>query len=137
MSYALAMHLPGSVSRYCRCSSFGLVNGWCMATQRASSSSYSNIGKSITHSGFHTSSNRPLDLPNSEWPIFRRRPPMASFTTLALSAPKKMMSPSWAPVRFRISAIAASCRFLTIGDCRPSRPLATSLTLIQARPLAP
>ena len=42
-----------------------------------------------------------------------------------------------APVRARISASAASCRFLTTGDCRPSRPLATSLTLIQARPLAP
>ncbi|MNE89249.1 hypothetical protein D3C80_1866410 [compost metagenome] len=108
-----------------------------MATQRASSSSYSNIGKSTTHSGFQVSSNRPLALPKSEWPIFRRSAPIESLTTLALSAPKKMMSPSWAPVRLRISAMAASCRFLTIGDCRPSRPLATSLTLIQARPLAP
>jgi hypothetical protein len=76
-------------------------------------------------------------LPNSLWPTFTRSAPMASFTTLALSAPKKIRSPSAAPVRFRISAIAASCRFFTIGDCRPSRPLATSLTLIQARPLAP
>ena len=38
---------------------------------------------------------------------------------------------------FRISVIAASWMFLTMGDCRPSRPAATSLTLIQARPLAP
>ncbi|MCY1228613.1 hypothetical protein D9M72_409380 [compost metagenome] len=133
----MARHLPGSVSRYSRCSSLGLVNGWCMATQRASSSSYSNIGKSTTHSGFQVSSNRPLALPKSEWPTFRRSAPIESLTTLALSAPKKMMSPSWAPVRLRISAMAASCRFLTTGDCRPSRPLATSLTLIQARPLAP
>ena len=34
-------------------------------------------------------------------------------------------------------ASAASCRFFTTGDCRPSRPLSTSFTLIHARPLAP
>jgi hypothetical protein len=34
-------------------------------------------------------------LPNSLWPIFTRSAPMASLTTLALSAPKKIRSPSW------------------------------------------
>jgi len=62
---------------------------------------------------------------------------MLSLTIFALSAPKKIRSPSRAPVRLRISAIAASWMFLTMGDCRPSLPLAASLTLIQASPLAP
>jgi hypothetical protein len=97
----------------------------------------SNIGKSTTHSGAQTSSNRPCLRPNSLWPIFTRSAPSASLTTLALSAPKKIRSPLRAPVRAMISAMAPSCRFLTMGLCRPSRPLPASLTLIQARPLAP
>ncbi|CFP60480.1 Uncharacterised protein [Bordetella pertussis] len=88
------------------------------------------MGKSTTHSGFQPPLNRPAFLPNSLWPIFTRSAPMASLTTLARSAPKKMMSPFCAPVRLTSSASAASCRFLTMGDCRPSRPLATSLTLM-------
>ncbi len=117
--------------------SFGDVKGWCTATQRSSSSSCSNMGKSTTHSGAQRFSNRPFCLPNSLWPTFRRSAPMLSLTIFSLSAPKKTRSPSCAPVRFNISAIAASWMFFTMGDCSPSRPLAASLTLIQARPLAP
>jgi hypothetical protein len=50
---------------------------------------------------------------------------------------EEQQSPLTAPVRASTSCSAWSCRFLTIGDCRPSRPFATSLTLIQARPFAP
>jgi hypothetical protein len=57
--------------------------------------------------------------------------------TDALSAPKNSRSPLTAPVRSMTSRSAWSCRFLTIGDCSPSRPFAASLTLIQASPLAP
>ena len=50
-SYAFASAPPGSDSSRCSWPSFGLVNGWCIAAQRFASSSYSNIGKSTTHSG--------------------------------------------------------------------------------------
>src|SRR5260363_231542 len=42
-------------------------------------------------------------------------------TTFARSAPKKIKSPFCAPVRSRMAASAASCRFLTMGLCKPSR----------------
>jgi len=42
-----------------------------------------------------------------------------------------------AAVRASKPAMAASVRNLTIGDCRPSRPFAASLTFTYARPLAP
>ena len=51
-----------------------------------------------------------------------------SFTTFAVSAPKKIRSPSCAPVRDMMPLTASSLRNLRIGDCRPSRPLAFSLT---------
>ena len=41
------------------------------------------------------------------WPTFARSAPSASFTTLAWSAPKKMTSPSCAPVRSRIAPSAS------------------------------
>ena len=41
------------------------------------------------------------------------------------------------PVAAAIPCQAAASRNLATGDCRPSRPAAASLTLIQARPRAP
>src|SRR5262245_6707580 len=76
------------------------------------------MGKSSTHTGFHPACQKPLS-----WPIFVRSAPSDSLTTFALSAPKSTRSPSRAPVRSTIAATAVSERFLTIGDCRPSRPL--------------
>ena len=51
-SYAFANTLPGSLSRYCKCSSFGEVNGWWFDTQRFSSLSNENAGKSTTQADF-------------------------------------------------------------------------------------
>ncbi|MNH29953.1 hypothetical protein D3C78_1251440 [compost metagenome] len=78
---------------------------------RPPSLSSSNMGKSMTHSGFQQFSTRPRSRPT-----FRRRAPMASHTTFLLSAPKKMMSPSAAPVRARISRTISSERNLATGD---------------------
>ena len=103
-----------------------------MATQRFSSGSQSNIGKSTTHSGF-----QPSVVSFWSTPTFRRSAPMASLTTLALSAPKKMRSPSLAPVRSRMPFTDSSDRNFTMGDCRPSLPFAVSFTLMYARPFAP
>ena len=131
------MQRPGSVSNQSSWPSFGLVNGWCTAFQRCASSSYSNIGKSTTQSGSQSPWARPCARPNSLCPIFTRKAPMASFTTFALSAPKNKISPLAAPLRSRMAAMARSCRFFTMGLCKPSRPKLTSLTLIHAKPLAP
>ena len=46
MSYARERSAPGSSNE-----PVGAVNGWCSASQRASASFHSNIGKSTTHSG--------------------------------------------------------------------------------------
>ncbi|MCY1445460.1 hypothetical protein D9M71_619750 [compost metagenome] len=103
---------------------FGAVNGWCNAVKLPSSFS-SNIGKSTTHIGAHSHVCRLKSLPT-----LIRSAPRASLTILALSAPKKTISPSTAPTRSRITFRLASGMFLTIGDCRPSTPLARSLTLM-------
>ncbi|MCY1430489.1 hypothetical protein D9M71_464380 [compost metagenome] len=102
----------------------GEVNGWCREVRLPSSFS-SNIGKSTTHIGAHS-----LVSSLRSWPTLMRSAPRASQTILALSAPKNTMSPSTAPTRSRITFRLASGMNLTIGDCRPSTPLARSLTLM-------
>ena len=47
-SYAFAVTSPGASVMRARSASDGDVNGWCMATQRLSSASQSNSGKSTT-----------------------------------------------------------------------------------------
>src|SRR5260363_95625 len=42
-----------------------------------------------------------------------------------------------AVLRSRMAASAASCRFLTMGLCKPSRLLAESITFTHANPCAP
>ena len=60
-----------------------------MATQRFASASHSNIGKSTTHSGC-----QPVCASFRSWPTLMRNAPIESFTTFAVSAPKKIRSPS-------------------------------------------
>jgi hypothetical protein len=62
---------------------------------------------------------------------------MKSHTVLYGPAPKNSASPDCAPVALRMAASVASSRNLAMGELIPSRPLARSSTLIQARPLAP
>src|SRR5215510_11325248 len=59
-SYAFASAAPGSDSNSRSCPSLGLVNGWCIATQRFASSSYSNSGKSTIHAGRQPASAKPF-----------------------------------------------------------------------------
>ena len=92
----------------------------------------SNMGKSTTQRGAQQS----LTCPKSSATLIRSAP-IASFTTLALSAPKKMISPVSAPSFSSSASTTASGINLRIGDCKPSNPAARSLTLTQANPLAP
>ncbi len=105
-------------------STFGAVNGWWSATKRFSSSSYSNIGKSVTHSGFQVFSTRPRSRPS-----LMRSAPMKSVTVFQVPAPKKTMSPEAAPVSFSTCSSAASSRNFATGELMPSRPLAEVVDL--------
>ena len=103
----------------------GAVNGWCRAPQRFSLGSHSNMGKSTTHSGCQPG----LTIFRSR-PTFTRSAASESLTTFFLSAPKNTRSPSFSSRREISPCTVASGRNFMIGDCRPSRPFATSLTLM-------
>ena len=108
ISYALALIPAYGCSKYLAASlisgallimisiwsGLGEVNGWCLATQRLPSSSYSNNGKSMTHNNLNSSSFlKPNCFPNAS---------LSSLMALRVlsSAPAriKIKSPAFAPV---------------------------------------
>jgi ferredoxin len=89
----------------------------------APSSSYSNIGKSTTHSGAQLvleQAGASAELAVADLHAQRAD---GVVDDLGLVGAEEDQVAVAAPVRAMISAMAASCRFFTMGDCRPSRPL--------------
>ena len=88
--------VPPKPSRH---SSVGRVNGWCFAAQRSTSSSHSNIGKSVTQRKVNEASSiRPSSRPRwrRRWPSTRdvssTRPPRR-----AASLPRRARAPTARP----------------------------------------
>ncbi len=128
MSYASALTASGSVSSRSSWSSFGQVNGWCIALRLWSSSSSSNIGKSTTQSRLYWLSSRsPSLLAHS-----LLRNPSESYVTFALSEQIKIRSPVFASNTFAISASSSCEKNLSTDDLN-----SPSFTLIHTRPFAP
>ena len=89
MSYAFARILPGSESILSQSSSIGMVNGWCIAIKRFSSSDHSNSGNSVTHKKLYWfGSSRSNSFASS-----RRSAPSTFHTILFLSAANNNKSP--------------------------------------------
>jgi hypothetical protein len=113
MSYALLL-IDSTVARsallsFGRSSSSGTVNGWWVATNRFSSSSYSNAGKFTTH----TQANSVLGVMFRSRAIFSRSSPSTLWTTFGLSATKQSRSPCLAPVRDTIGSAIDATNFAT------------------------
>ena len=90
--------------------------------------SYSNSGKSVTHTKL-----KPSSLINSRrFASSRRTLPRTVLATITVSAPKRSRSPSSASKALFIEDFSSSVRNLAIGDCQPSAVIFT-----HARPFAP
>ena len=129
MSYAFARTFPGSVSRSGRSSSISMVNGWCIAVKRFSSSLHSRSGNSVTHTKRYSFlSKRSICFASS-----RRSAPSTSYTNFVLSAAKRRRSPGLPSIAFTRASISSSVMNLAKEDFLvPSSAIA-----MYARPFAP
>src|SRR5699024_8497991 len=125
---AFAFTFSGVVSSNSISSSFGEVNGWCAATKRSSSSSYSNNGQSVIHTKLYLSSS----INSNSLPSLFLKLPKLAFTTDVLSAPKNTRSFSFAPRISFSSFCLSSLKNFAIGPVNTP-----SLYFNHARPLAP
>ena len=105
------------------------MNGWCIASQRPSSSFHSNIGKSTTHSSACAAPAVRSNLRDSS----SRSSPSACAATAGLSATASSRSPGWALSSRPIAARSSSLRNLAIGE----RHEPSSSTNAHTRPPAP
>ena len=128
-SYALARTRALSDSRYGRHSSIGAVNGWCIATNSPSSSSYSKNGNSVIHNRLNWSFGIMSSFCATVW---RSAPSVVSTWLSLASATTSSTSPVSAPVLVRIACISASDMNFANEDAMPSWFMRT-----QARPFAP
>ena len=102
-----------------------------MAAQRLASSSHSNIGKSTTHSGRQPGVDQLEILADLQ----AQRSERIAHHLGGIGAEEDQIAVVAPPCVRMIPAMAASLKNFKIGDCSPSRPLATSFTLMYARPL--
>mmetsp|Transcript_24006 Transcript_24006/g.71211 ORF Transcript_24006/g.71211 Transcript_24006/m.71211 type:complete len:281 (-) Transcript_24006:12-854(-) len=113
-------------------SSLGAVNGWCTATYRRSSASYSNIGKSTTHSRLCCpGAAKPYTL----FATYCRTRSSAASTVGFGPAAMSSRSPGFAPAAATTAAACASLRPSLIGLAASIVP--PSPTRMNARPAAP
>ena len=105
-----------------------MVKGWCIAVYRPSSSLYSNIGKSVTH----TKACFPGSVNPSLRPISNLKLPSTLHTTGLRSAQSRHRSPFFAPIADPIAATVSSDKNLAMGDLTDP----SSRKAIHANPLA-
>mmetsp|Transcript_13138 Transcript_13138/g.44488 ORF Transcript_13138/g.44488 Transcript_13138/m.44488 type:complete len:337 (+) Transcript_13138:356-1366(+) len=132
MSYALARTEPGAVSIIGASSGLQLVNGWCMATKRSSSSSHSRSGKSTTQSAAKGPVRRP-----SCSAMALRILPMAVCVLSRGPAKTQMRSPSCASQAAAHCAKSAASKNFLADESNSRAPSLRLFTLTQTRPLAP
>ena len=128
MSYAFALTVSFLSSIYGISSTFGCVNGWCIAMYLPSSSLYSNSGKSVIQS----SSNLSGSFKFNSLAISFLKLPRVFLTTDFLSASNKIKSLFFISISLIRASFSSSVKNFAIG---PVNSLSTYLT--QASPFAP